>query len=139
MPTSALANQSYISLETFKKDGSGVKTPVWCAPLEDRIAVFTDGTSYKVKRLRRDSRVRVAACDVRGGVRGAWVEGTCTIATESREIDAAYAALRQKYGWQMWITDFLSRLSGRISRRAVLIIRLDPAEPPATADPADTG
>ncbi len=124
MPATNLASERYINLETFKRDGSGVKTPVWCAPLEDRIAVFADGTSFKVKRLRRTSRVRIAACDVRGTLRGDWQDGECVIAEDAAEIRAAYAALRKKYGWQMRTIDFFSRLSGRISRRSVLIIRL---------------
>jgi PPOX class probable F420-dependent enzyme len=56
----------YISLATFKKDGTPVPTPVWCAPLDGNIVVFTLRETYKVKRLRNDPRVRVARCDVRG-------------------------------------------------------------------------
>ena len=71
--------ERYINLETFRKDGTGVKTPVWAAALDGRLVVFTDGTSYKVKRLRANPAIKAAACDVRGNVRGAWHDGTARI------------------------------------------------------------
>jgi len=41
----------------------------------------------------------------------------------------ADAALRAKYGWQMRLVDFFSRLTGRYGRRAILEIEVDgPAE-----------
>jgi PPOX class probable F420-dependent enzyme len=119
-----LANERYVSLETFRKDGSGVKTPVWVAPLEGRLVMMTEGTSYKVKRLRRDPRVRVAACDQRGRVRGDWVEGTGRVLESADDARRAHQALRDKYGWQVAITDFFSRISGRMKRRAYLEITL---------------
>ncbi len=121
------ADASYISLETFKRDGSGVKTPVWCAPAGDQIVVFSEAKAGKVKRLRNNPRIRVARCDMRGKVRGPWREGTARICDSQAEQDAAYAALRQKYGWQMRLTDLLSTLSGRIHGRAVLYLTLDSA------------
>src|SRR5690606_13387398 len=65
-PSEALRPERYINLETFRKDGSGVKTPVWFVNVGDKLGVFSNGKAYKVKRLARDPRVRVAACDVRG-------------------------------------------------------------------------
>ena len=50
-----LDKERFISLETFKKNGDGVKTPVWSAPLDGKLVVFTAGGSYKVKRLRNNS------------------------------------------------------------------------------------
>lgn len=125
MPNEApLANERYVSLETFRKDGTGVKTPVWAAPLDGRLVIFTDGTSYKVKRLRNNTKVRVAACDVRGNVRGDWTDGTARILEEQDHIERAHRAIRAKYGFQAAITDFFSRLAGRIGRRAYLEVTL---------------
>ena len=119
------ADASYISLEPFKRDGNGVKTPVWCAPLDGKIVVFTEAKAFKVKRLRRDSKIRVACCDMRGKVRGEWCMGTGRISDSQAEQDQAYAALREKYGWMMKLTDFFSTLSGRIHGRAILVLTLD--------------
>ncbi len=123
-PMPSLADESYINLETFKKDGSGVKTPVWCAPIDGRIAVFSEGKAYKVKRIQREPRCRVAACDVRGNVRGPWVEGTARIVEDEAWIDRVLVALRKKYGIQFRALDFFATLTGRKQRRAYISITL---------------
>jgi PPOX class probable F420-dependent enzyme len=115
-----LDDERYISLETFRRDGAGVKTPVWAAPLDGRLVVVTDGTSYKVKRLRANSKLRVAPCDVRGNVKGAWLDGTGRILTDEEDRKRAIAALRRKYGWQIRVLDFFSFIGRRLGRRAFL-------------------
>jgi len=119
-----LDRHRYMSLATFRGNGTEVATPVWFAAAEGRLYVVTAGESGKVKRLRRFSRARLAPSDARGRVRGEWREGTARILTEPRAIDRAHAALRTKYGWQVWLADALSRLTGRIHRRAWIEIRL---------------
>src|SRR5438132_10650617 len=97
-----LDNERFISLETFKKNGEGVKTPVWAAPLDGKLVVFTAGNSWKVKRLGRNPKIRVAACDGRGNVKpgATWYEGTARILSDAAEGRRALGALRRKYGWQ---------------------------------------
>src|SRR5262249_23490075 len=115
-----LGDEQYVSLETFRKDGTGVKTPVWAAALDGRLVVMTDGTSYKVKRLRNNPKVRVAPCDGRGKVRGEWLDGTGRVLADEGHVERAHQALRDKYGFMMAATDFFSRLFGRMRRRAYL-------------------
>ena len=116
---------NYISLVTFKRDGSPVETAVWFAEHDAKLYVFTEGDSYKVKRLRRDARVRVAGCGVMGRVTGEWRDGSARVIEDRRVEDAAYVALRAKYGWQMRLVDMLSRLAGRIDDRVILEITLE--------------
>lgn len=118
----ALADERYINLETFKKDGAGVKTPVWCVPLDGKTAVYTRGTSYKVKRLQRNPRVRVAPCDARGNVRGAWVDGECHIITDAARIERAHRAFVDKYGWQVRLLDLAAWIGRRTKGRVYLEI-----------------
>jgi uncharacterized protein len=117
----------YISLESFKMNGDGVKTPVWCAPLDGKVVIFSEGEAYKVKRVRRNPKVRVARCDVRGKVLGPWFDGTAVIVTDAARQKRAYEALRAKYGWQMKTLDFFSGLTGKKDKRAVLEIDLTSA------------
>ena len=56
-----LSNATYISLETFRKDGSGVKTPVWVAGHQGHLVIITNGTSIKVKRLATNPACPVIA------------------------------------------------------------------------------
>jgi PPOX class probable F420-dependent enzyme len=119
-----LGKEPYLSLATFRRTGVAVETPVWFAPSGGRLYVFTAGDSGKVKRLRNSPRARVAACDARGRVHGEWIEARARIVEDPGVTERAYAALHAKYGLQMWLTDLLSRLTGRMSRRAMLEIEL---------------
>lgn len=122
--TAPLGDARYVSLETFRKDGTGVKTPVWAAPLEGHLVIFSEGKSYKIKRLRNNPKVRVAACDVRGRVRGTWLEGSARILDDEARIALAHQALRRKYGFQAAVTDFFAWLAGRTARRAYIEVTL---------------
>src|SRR5437868_15193587 len=96
-----LDSARYINLETFKKNGDGVKTPVWSAPLDGKLVVFTAGESFKVKRLGRNPKIRVAACDARGNVRADTVghDGTGRILGGAAAERRALGALGGNYGW----------------------------------------
>ncbi len=117
-----LGDPRYINLRTFRKSGAGVDTPVWCAAVGDRLFAFSAGDAGKVKRLRNGDAVQVAVCDVRGRLLGDWVDGRAHIVTSGDEIGRALAALRKKYGWQMLLADWGSRLTGRFGQRAYLCI-----------------
>jgi len=119
-----LDQHRYASLATFRRDGTEVATPIWFAEAAGKLYVFTAGESGKVKRLRRSSRARVAPCDARGGLRGAWQDATAQIITDGGLVERGRAALRAKYGWQIRILDFFSRLTGRARRRAWIQIVL---------------
>src|ERR1700728_3446100 len=73
------ATEKYVSLATYRRSGIEVKTPVWVAEVARRYYVFSAGDAGKVKRIRATPRVRLAACDVRGEVRGPWIEAHARI------------------------------------------------------------
>lgn len=120
----ALDRERYVSLATFRRTGVAVETPVWFARSGDRCYVFTEARSGKVKRLRNDPRIRVAPCSARGRVRGAWSEGRAVRVEDPATVERAYTALHRKYGWQMRVADFVSRLTGRYDGRAILELEL---------------
>jgi PPOX class probable F420-dependent enzyme len=119
-----LDRHRYLSLATFRASGAEVRTPVWFAVVDAKLYVFTAGESGKVKRLRRSSRARVAPCDARGHVRGAWRDADARLLEHPAAIVRAQAALRAKYGWQQRLLDLFSRLSGRVRRRVWIEIEL---------------
>ena len=118
MTAAELDRHRYVSLATFRRNGTAVATPVWFAAADGKLYVFTAGEAGKVKRLRQSSRARVAPCDSRGGLRGEWQDATARIVTDASVIVRAEAAVRRKYGWQSRMLDLFSRLSGRFKRRA---------------------
>ena len=98
-----------------------------CAsPITDgeRLYVFSAGEAGKVKRLRNSARARVTPCDFRGRLHGEPRDATARILDEAQGIERAYAALHAKYGWQMRLSDWLSRITGRLQQRAILEIVL---------------
>ncbi|MEV6650887.1 PPOX class F420-dependent oxidoreductase [Streptomyces sp. NPDC051219] len=99
-----LARSPYVSLTTFRRDGTPVATPVWVVSDGTELYVWTKTDSWKVKRIRNNSRVTVAPCDVRGRI----PEGTQAVEGTARLLDSTGAIRRllsRKYGWRFWIVD----------------------------------
>jgi PPOX class probable F420-dependent enzyme len=114
----------YISLTTFKRDGSPVSSPVWITGANGAY-VFTTGTNaWKTKRLRRNSSVELRACDLRGRVKPQATRyvGTGKVDASAEAIAAAERALAAKYGWQFRATKLVDQLKVRLGRG-------DPQEP----------
>jgi uncharacterized protein len=123
-PVDALARSRYLSLTTFRRNGTAVATPVWFAPAEAGWFVFTAADCGKVKRLRHTSSVRLAACDMRGKVLGCTFETQAALTSDKADIEAGYAALERRYGWQLTVTNVLSWLGRRLHKRK--LIRITP-------------
>ena len=119
----ALQGEDYINLETFKRNGAGVKTPIWFVDDGQALFFFTNGESWKVKRLARNPACKLAACGVRGAIKGPWFDGSATLLEADADIDKVHGLLRKKYGMQMWIADVGSKVIG--SRKKRLFYRID--------------
>ncbi|HVB10026.1 MAG TPA: PPOX class F420-dependent oxidoreductase [Bacillota bacterium] len=106
----ALARERYISLTTRRRDGALVSTPVWVVSDDGRrLLVNTRADSGKVKRIRRDGRVLVAACDLRGRERGPRMEATARL-LPAEAAATVLPLLRRKYGWQWRLLELQARL-----------------------------
>lgn len=119
-----LDDASYLSFGTFRKTGIEVKTPVWFAQQGDAIYLFSNDAAGKVKRLRNSTRARVAPCDVRGNVLGAWHEAEARLLVDADDNARAHRALLAKYGWQMATLDFFAKLFGRAQQRVFIVVKL---------------
>jgi PPOX class probable F420-dependent enzyme len=115
------ARQNYIALETFKKNGEGVKTPVWFVLHNDAFYIYTEADSWKVRRIRNNPRVRVAACSVRGTVKGPWLDGTAAAVEGDERIDAD-KRLDRKYFLKV-----IFNVLTRINRHKRTMIKITPA------------
>lgn len=121
-----LARERYVSLASFRRDGREVRTPVWIARDGDQLVVYTNRKSGKVKRIRNSSRVRLAPCDARGRLRSpeVWVDARARVRDDPATLERGLAAIQGKYGWQMALALFASRLSGRYADRTVIEVEL---------------
>ncbi len=123
MKLSGLGDPKYIALETFRKSGEGVKTPVWTVAQDGKLLVWTQGDSWKVKRARNNRQVRVAKCDMRGNTEGPWVEGVVASISDDREQKRAMRGhLRRKYPFMYSILSFIAALRRENSGRVVVEI-----------------
>ena len=128
MGFAAFAGHKYLNLETFKKSGEGVKTPVWFAAdpsasldsNDAKLNVYTIGVSGKVKRIRNNPRVKIAPCDMRGRVLGEWVEARVAIVT-GEEAARGMRLLNNKYFPWKQMLDFFAMFRRR--ERTVFAIR----------------
>ncbi|MGW2342378.1 PPOX class F420-dependent oxidoreductase [Streptomyces sp. NPDC001661] len=120
----ALERARYVSLTTYRKDGTPRATAVWHAMDGDRLYARSAADAWKVKRLRRDSRAEVAVCDVRGRVAPDAVRapGTGRVLDEAGTKKAG-ALLRRKYVMAR-IGDWYSAVSGRHRRHPVIGIEV---------------
>jgi uncharacterized protein len=96
---SLLEKQKYINLETYKKGGQGVKTPVWFMISDGLIFVYTTLNTGKAKRIKNNQKVKVMPCGMRGEPKGDWIDGTARFATES-ETQNAIKLRHKKYGFK---------------------------------------
>jgi uncharacterized protein len=96
MDSAALAKEPFVSITTFKRDGTPVSVPVWCAADNGTLLVFSEADSWKVKRIRRDPHVRLGPCSARGRPRGPAVDADASLVKETATVEALLA---RKYGW----------------------------------------
>ena len=116
------ADQKYLSLESYRKTGQAVRTPVWFAAEPDDpegpvIYVYSTADSGKAKRIRRDGTVKIALCDSRGRITGNWVEAHAAIVANSRGM----ALLNRKYRPWKLMMDLFVRLFVRHERVMIAI------------------
>ena len=103
-------NAKYLSLETVRKNGRAVATPVWFAEENGRLCVWTAVTSGKARRIRNTAAVRIALCDQRGGLKGDWVTATAGVLSEPAQVQRITNLLRQKYGLMMRLFELMGSL-----------------------------
>ena len=109
----------YVSLTTYRRDGSPVSTPMWFVTEQGRFVLETDADAYKVKRIRRNPHVRIAPCDARGRPRGEAIDAEARILPED-ERERVEALLARKYRLEMHtlypVYRLVMRLRGKTSR-----------------------
>ena len=114
-----LADEKYLALTTFKRDGTPVTTPVWAAALDDgKIGFWTSSASGKAKRLAHTSKVTVQPCDARGRVKAGTspTDATAVVVT-GPELEGIRVKVKAKYGFMTQITKFLAKVGGVVKRK----------------------
>ena len=120
----ALDGKKYLNLETYRRNGKGVRTPVWFAEAPigaPKLYVYTTADSGKAKRIRHTVSVKIAPCDARGKVTGLWIDARAEFAGPD-EFAAGMRLINRKYRPLKQILDLTAWLFPRHTR-IMLVIR----------------
>ncbi len=105
--------QKHINLETYRKNGQAVQTPVWFAISDDVIYVVTREATGKVKRLKNNLQVRVVPCSFSGHPTGQWVSASAELASPE-ESQKAIALRKKKYGLLASFAGIVTSAKGKL-------------------------
>jgi|WetSurMetagenome_2_1015567.scaffolds.fasta_scaffold512403_2 uncharacterized protein len=108
-----LAGQQFVNLETFRKNGLGVKTPVWFVQDNGTLFVRTIANSGKVKRIRNGGQVNIAPCKADGTLLGEWLPGQAREITDPETAKKVDRLLDKKYGLAKKMFALASALRGQ--------------------------
>ena len=106
-----IKSEEYISLETYRKNGKSVKSPVWFVIENDLLYIITRSQTGKIKRLKNNLQVKFALCTMKGKITGEWISGTVKILDE-KQTKEAVKMRDKKYGFLAKIAKFLSKSKG---------------------------
>jgi PPOX class probable F420-dependent enzyme len=128
---SALFPGRYLSVTSFRRDGTGIATPVWFVSDGDRLFALTDLHSAKVRRVRRNPRVLVAPCRADGKLRGEPLPAHAEVLTATADLERVQKLLIERYKTSYRLVMLIYRLGRRlrglpsIADRAALTITID--------------
>ena len=119
-----LKDENHISIKTFRKNGEGAATPVWFVEENGKFYICTGGATFKVKRIRNNPKVQIAASDSSGNLKGKYFEGEARIMTND-EVNHIYRLFRKKYSmFRMW--NFFANLGKKEEKKHIYLeITLD--------------
>jgi uncharacterized protein len=127
----------YVSLTSFKRDGTGVATPVWFVAEDGRLLVQTGGESFKVRRIQRNPHVTVAPCSASGRTHGPTVSATAEI-LPAADLERVRSLVGRKYRIDriviLPIYSAVQRLRGRRTSATEVALAITPDEAPHGTD-----
>ena len=113
--------QQYLNIETFRKNGQGVKTPVWFVQDGEALHVWTQAGSGKAKRIRNNGTVRVAPSTGSGEPTGEWVDARAETNESPDAINHVEKLMQKKYGVMFYIFGFVGKMRGGANYTAIKI------------------
>src|SRR5918995_1113808 len=110
----ALFPGRYLSVTSFKRDGTGVATPLWFVSDGKRLFALTDLHSPKVRRMRRNPRVLVASCRAGGKLRREPVPARVEVLTATSDLERVQKLLIERYRLSYRVIMLAYRLGRRL-------------------------
>jgi uncharacterized protein len=110
MTLTLFENQKYLNIETFRKNGKGVRTPVWFTQDGDALLIWTQADSGKAKRIRRDGSVRIAPSTGAGEPLGDWIPARAQVDESPEAIRHIRQLMSRKYGFMFSLFGLLGKM-----------------------------
>ena len=107
----------YLSITSFKRDGTPVATPVWFVSDGSRLFAFTDLHSAKIRRIHRNPRVLVASCWVNGKLRRDPVVARADVLAATSDLERVQKLLLARYKISYRVVMLFYRLGRRLRRQ----------------------
>ena len=117
-------DQEFLSIETFRKNGIGVRTTVWFVQEGDMLYIWTIGDSGKAKRIRNNARVRIAPCKRFGDVTGEWIEAQASMDDSAAAVRHVETLLRRKLGLVFAVFGLMDRLRDQLTGKQRVSIKV---------------
>lgn len=105
--------KQYLKLETYRKTGAGVRTPVWFVNEENHFYVVTVADTGKVKRIRNRKQVRIVPCEYNGTSTGTWVDARAQILDDEQDENRINDLFNRKYGIQKALYALFNQITGK--------------------------
>ena len=121
---SRFQGEKVISLETYRRNGEPVRTPVWFLEENGILYVHTDDSTGKVKRIRRNPKVRLAPSHFRGKPKAEYINAQAELETSPATVDEYHSKIYKKYGLQGTFTKFIQRFSRSKANDVIITIHL---------------
>jgi|TARA_B100001750_G_scaffold116470_1_gene92311 PPOX class probable F420-dependent enzyme len=107
------SEQKYINLETYKRDNTPIKTPVWFVIDNGLVYIITRESTGKVKRLKNNQNVRIVPCSFKGEIKSEWVNGKAQKIMGS-EADKVIKIRKKKYGFAVRLSGLFTSQKGNL-------------------------
>lgn len=121
---SRFRKEEFLSLETYRKNGETIKSPMWFAQENDALYLWTMADTSKVKRIRNNPHVNIAPCKRMGEVTGEWMTAHATIDDSPVMVAQVEAMLLKKIGLFFRIFRFIDAIRDRQKNSHRICIKL---------------
>jgi hypothetical protein len=121
---SRFRKEEFLSLETYRKNGETIKSPMWFAQDNDALYLWTMADTSKVKRIRNNPHVNIAPCKRMGEVTGEWMTAHATIDDSPIMVAQVEAMLLKKIGLFFRIFRFIDAIRDRQKNSYRICIKL---------------
>jgi|TARA_B110000014_G_scaffold69873_1_gene47676 hypothetical protein len=114
-------DQKYLSLETYRKDKTPVKTPVWFVIDNDQLYITTRETTGKVKRLRNNQNARISVCSMKGDIKSSWIDVSLEKTSEESDVEKIVKLRKKKYGFSARLISMFTSQKGKTIAYSIVV------------------